>query len=140
MLAEPLATLGWETEILLPDEPGNAGDRLESAGMHVERLPLVRVRATPRPSSHLSFVRRFGTDVDAIQALVREREIDVVVVGGLVNPQAAIASSREGAAVVWKVLDTRAPLALRVASMPWLFAHADVVMSCGRKIAASIRG
>src|SRR5436190_22543805 len=83
MLAEPMAALGWETEVLLPDEPGNAGERLEQAGIRVERLPLARVRATPRPSSHLSFVRRFGADVGAIRALVREREIDVVVVGGL---------------------------------------------------------
>jgi glycosyltransferase involved in cell wall biosynthesis/SAM-dependent methyltransferase len=135
MLAGPLAGLGWELEVLIPDERGNAGDRLERSGMHVERLPLARLRATPRPSAHVDLLRRGASDVRAIRRLLREREIDVVVVGGLVNPQAALAARREGSAVVWKVLDTRAPVALRAVMVPWVLAYADVAMSTGRRVA-----
>src|SRR5438552_3354462 len=45
-LAAPLAAAGWETVVLLPDEPGNSADRLREAGLEVVTAPLSRIRAT----------------------------------------------------------------------------------------------
>jgi ubiquinone/menaquinone biosynthesis C-methylase UbiE len=135
MLAEPLARRGWETEVLIPDEPGNAKDRLAEAGLHVEQLPLARIRATARASFHFGLVRRAAPEVRRIQQLLRGRAIDVLVVGGLVNPQAAVAGRRENVAVVWRISDTRSPVLLRAAMMPSLLAYADVAMVTGRGFA-----
>jgi glycosyltransferase involved in cell wall biosynthesis/ubiquinone/menaquinone biosynthesis C-methylase UbiE len=136
LLAEPLARRGWETELLIPEEPGNAGKRFEAAGIHVTRLPLTRIRATLDPSTHIALLWSFRDNIQRIRTLLKEREIDIVVIGGLVNPHAAIAARLEGVAVVWQVLDTRAPLALRAALAPIVLGLADVVMTTGRRVAA----
>ncbi|HRC62745.1 MAG TPA: hypothetical protein PLX85_05920, partial [Dehalococcoidia bacterium] len=37
-LAEPLRRRGWETTVLLPDEPGNAAERLREAAERSRRV------------------------------------------------------------------------------------------------------
>jgi len=69
---------------------------------------------------------------------IRDRsEIDLVLVGGLVNPHAAIAARLEGIPVVWELLDTRAPMVLRRAMMPLVRRLADGILTTGMGVAAS---
>jgi len=139
-LAEPLGRRGWETIVAVPDEPGSAALRLEEAGIEVIRVPLTRLRATLRPDVHARFLRDLRRDVVRLRREIEQREIDLVVVTGLVNPQGAVAASGQGVAVVWQLLDTRAPVALRRALMPLVRARADVVMSTGRLVAEAHPG
>ncbi len=139
-LAAPLRERGWETLVLLPDEPGNAAERLRTAGVEVVTMPLHRLRATPDPRVQLAFASRFVREVQGIRHLIRQRHIDLVQVGGLVNPHAAIAARLEGRPVVWQLLDTRAPWPLAASSMALVRALADVVMSTGRSVALSHPG
>lgn len=134
-LAQPLATRGVATVVVLPDEPGNAAVRLRAAAVEVVSLPLHRLRAVPDPLLQLRFLASLPGEVAALRRLIRDRSIDVVQVGGLVNPHAAIAARLEGVGVVWQLLDTRAPMMLRHLTMPWVIALADVVMTTGAGVA-----
>lgn len=139
-LAEPLRSRGWETVVLLPTEPGNAADRLREAGIEVVTVPLHRLRASHDPRLHLTFMARLRPEVKEIRRVIRERAIDLVQVGGLVNPHAAIAARLEHVPVVWQLLDTRAPMPLAVVSMVFVRTLADVIMSTGRSVALSHPG
>jgi glycosyltransferase involved in cell wall biosynthesis len=134
-LAQPLAARGVATVVVLPDEPGNAAERLRAAAVDVVSLPLHRLRAVPAPLLQMRFLASLPGEVAALRRLIRERSIDVVQVGGLVNPHAAIAARLEGVGIVWQLLDTRAPMMLRRLLMPWVIALADVVMTTGAGVA-----
>jgi glycosyltransferase involved in cell wall biosynthesis/SAM-dependent methyltransferase len=135
-LADPLAASGWQTVVLLPDEPGNSVERLRDAGIEVLTAPLTRIRATADVRRHVRMAANFRKDVRTIGRIAREREIDLVLLGGLANPQAAVAGHAAGRAVVWQVLDTRLPLPARAAYFPLLSHYADVVMVTGSRVAA----
>jgi glycosyltransferase involved in cell wall biosynthesis len=136
-LAEPLGRAGAETTVLLPDDPGNAAQRLRSAGIDVVTMPLHRLRATLHPFTHLRLAARFWPEVRAIRNLIRERNIDLVQVDGLVNPHGAIAARLEDVPVVWVLLDTRPPILLRRAMMPLVTRLADSVMFDGHGLIAA---
>jgi len=135
LLARALARQGVEMTVLLPDEPGNAVDRLRAAGVDVITMPMHRVRATPHPAHQLRFLVGLRREVAAMRRLIRDRAIDVVQVGGLVNPHAAIAARQEDTPVVWQILDTRPPMALRWVMMPLVLRLSDMVMTTGRAVA-----
>jgi glycosyltransferase involved in cell wall biosynthesis len=139
-LAAPLRVLGWETIVLLPDGPGNAANRLRAGGVEVVTMPLHRLRAGKDPRLTLALVVGLGPEVRAIRRLIRERSIDLVQIGGLVNPHAAIAARLERVPVVWQLLDTRAPWPVAFVSMAFVRPLADVVMSTGRAVAFSHPG
>ncbi|MCC6387972.1 MAG: glycosyltransferase [Dehalococcoidia bacterium] len=134
-LAAPLRELGWETLVLLPDEPGNSVERLRAAGVETVTLPLHRLRATPDPRVQARFAGAFADEVRAIRGLIRERGIDLVLVTGLTNPHAGFAARREGTAVTWQLVDTRPPMAMRRALMPVVTRLADSLMTTGREVA-----
>jgi glycosyltransferase involved in cell wall biosynthesis len=71
---------------------------------------------------------------------VRELDADLVQLTGLTLPQPAIAGRREGAAVVWQLLDTRPPRLLRRMLMPVVTRLADTVMSTGVEVARQYPG
>jgi glycosyltransferase involved in cell wall biosynthesis/SAM-dependent methyltransferase len=79
-------------------------------------------------------------EVSRLRALIRSENIDIVQIGGLVNPHAAIAARLERVPVVWQLLDTRAPRPVAVAAMVWVRALADVVMSTGIAVARAHPG
>lgn len=139
-LAAPLLREGWETIVLLPDEPGNAQRRLLDAGVPVETLPLHRLRASFNPGPHLGLALDFAPEVRAIRRLIRERRADVVQLSGLVNPHAAIAARMEDVPVVWQLLDTRAPKPVALMSMAFVRLLADAVMSTGLSVALAHPG
>jgi glycosyltransferase involved in cell wall biosynthesis len=135
LLARSLARQGVEMTVLLPDEPGNAADRLRAAGVDVFTMPLHRVRATPHPAHQLRLLAGLRREVGAIRRLIRGRAIDVVQLGGLMNPHGAIAARQEDTPVVWQILDTRAPMAARRVMMPLVLRLSDMVMTTGRAVA-----
>ncbi len=139
-LAEPLRARGYETVVLLPDMPGDAPERLTAAGITVERMPLHTLRARPDPLLQARFVVSFLPEVLAIRRCIRDQGIDVVQVGGLVNPHAALAARAEGVPVVWQLLDTRAPGPVAWAAMLWVRALATVIMPTGRKVLSAFPG
>jgi glycosyltransferase involved in cell wall biosynthesis len=134
-LSAPLANRGWETIVLLPEESGNAAQRLKAAGVEVVQIPLQRLRARADPFLQLRFALGFYGEVAQIRRVIRKFGIDLVVVGGLVNPHAAIAASLEGVPVVWQLLDTRAPAVLRAALMLLVNRLADVILTTGIEVA-----
>src|SRR5205807_1007807 len=101
----------------------------------VETLPLHRVRATVDPRIQGAFFLALSKEVASIRKLLIEKKIDVVQVMGLVNPHAAMAARREKRAVVWQLVDTRAPRLVRAGLMPMVLRWSDVVMSTGQKVA-----
>ena len=133
-LREPLRRRGWEIEVAIPDEPGSAAARLEAGGVPVRSLPLSRLRASPDPRLLLRFVRDFGPSVRGLEKAIEATGADVVQIGGLVNPHAAFAARRQGAAVVWQIVDSRAPGPLRRAAMPLVRRMADAVMFDGEAL------
>ena len=129
-----LERVGVETTMLLPDEQGNAAERLRNAGVDVIQLPIDRLRLSRNPMVYARFFANLWPNVRQIRRLIRERRIDVVQVNGLVNPHGAIAGHLENVAVVWQLLDT-VPMAARRVVMPLVKRIADVVMSTGLKVA-----
>ncbi len=130
-----LARSGIETTVLLPEEAGNAYTLLRTQGISVIQMPLSRVRAVRDPLVHLRMVSRFRRDVRRLRALIRSLDVDAVLVNGLANPQSAVAAHLEGIPVVWQLLDTFSPMALRRAMMVLVTRLADAVMSTGRTVA-----
>jgi glycosyltransferase involved in cell wall biosynthesis len=133
-LAKALGNTGVVVTVLVPDG-GNAARRLRAGGVDTVTIPLHRARATLRPRPLFELIRYFQGDVAAIRKVIRDRAIDVVQVEGLVNPHAAIAGRREDCAVIWQLLDTRPPMAVRRLLMPLVTRVADIVMSTGRAVA-----
>lgn len=133
-LREPLRRRGWEIEVAIPDEPGSAGRRLEAEGVPVRALPLSRLRASPDPRLLLRFARDFSATVRRLEAAIEATDADVVQIGGLVNPHAAVAARRRGAAVVWQIVDSRAPTAVRRVAMVFVRRFADAVMFDGESL------
>jgi glycosyltransferase involved in cell wall biosynthesis len=139
-LTPALRSLGWETIVLVPDEPGNAAERLRAAGIQTLQAPLGRLRASADPRRHIRFVGGFRREVGLIRSLIRELGIDLVLLGGLVNPHGAIAGRLEGVPVVWQILDTLPPLALRHMLMPLVTRLAGAVMCTGEAVARAHPG
>jgi glycosyltransferase involved in cell wall biosynthesis len=140
LLAREMPKLKVHMTILLPNDPGNATGRLHDGGVDVVSIPLRRLRASADPRTHLKLAMSFRGDVGGIRRIIRDRSIDVVQIGGLVNPHAAVAGRLEGAAVVWQLLDTRPPQALRRLMMPLVTRLSDVVMTTGRAVARAHPG
>ncbi len=139
-IAPLLAEKGVRTTVLLPDEPGNAVERLRNSGVDVVLLPLRRVRATRNVSTHINLMLGFPGQVKAIRKLIQHLQIDMVQINGLVNPHGAIAARALGVPVVWQVLDTYTPMALRKFLAPVVRRYGDVVMCTGRQVAAEHPG
>lgn len=126
---------GVEASAVLSDEPGNGASRLADAGVPTDLIPLGRVRASASPRVWARTVGGLRADVGRIARIVQRDRIDVVELHGLLNPHGAIAARRAGAAVVWQLIDTRAPVPARLAMGPVVARLADVVMTTGRSVA-----
>jgi glycosyltransferase involved in cell wall biosynthesis len=134
LLARELKRHGVSMTVLLPEGPGNAVPRLRTSGIDVVTIPLHRARATLRPRPLLQLAAYLPGEVRAIRKIIRERTITIVQLGGLVNPHGAIAARLEHTAVLWQLLDTRPPMAVRRLLMPLVVRLSDVVMTTGRTV------
>jgi glycosyltransferase involved in cell wall biosynthesis len=134
-LDRAMAERGWNTIVLIPSESGNAADRLSSAGMEVVKMRLHRLRAKLDPRLHLGYALGVPAEIKRLRQIIRDRQIDLVVVNGLANPQCALAAHLEKRPVVWQLVDTRSPMLLRRLLMPFVKAWADVVLTTGKRVA-----
>jgi len=134
-LASPLRELGWENLAVLPDDPGPAVGRLSEAGVETLVMRLGRLRAVRSPAVQLQTAAGLRSDVQRLRGLLRRRPVDVVLIHGILNPQAAIAARLEAVPVVWQILDTRTPAPITRAVMPFVRATGDALMSTGVEVA-----
>ena len=135
-LAGPLAELGVDTTVLLPEEGGEAAARLGAHGVVARTIPLSRLRASADPRPNLRLALRGPAEIRAIGGLIEALGIDLVQVHGPVNPQAALATrGRAGVAVVWQLLDSRTPAPLVRATMPYVARRADAITCWGEALA-----
>src|SRR6516225_6474319 len=93
-LAGPLRERGWDTLVLLPDEPGTAAARLRAAGVETLTVPLGRIRATRSFGPHFRLARDFRADVRRIEDAIRSRDVDLTLIAGVHNSQGALAARR----------------------------------------------
>ena len=135
-----LRAAGFETIAAVPVDAEAAAARIEAAGIEVLRLPLVRFRGTAGPLTNLATVGGLRREVKALREAIRPRRIDVVQAHAVINLQAGAAAHREGVALVWQLLDTRAPMALRRLTMPYVTRRADVLVSWGAAVARAHPG
>lgn len=139
-LEEPLSDRGWESVVAIPDEPGSAAARLEAGGVDVRQLRLDRMRAKLSFKLQFRFLAGFIPGIRRLRALIRTEEIDLVMIGGLVNPHAAIAARLEHKPVVWQIVDTRTPAPLVKLIMPIVRRLADAILVTGMDVAAAHPG
>ncbi|HEX8123189.1 MAG TPA: glycosyltransferase [Solirubrobacteraceae bacterium] len=130
-LNAPLAEAGWDQVVALPEEEGSAAERLREEGVRVVQLPLHRLRARADPRLHLELLSTFAPEVKALRSLIRSERSDVVLVQALENPHGILAGHLEGAGVIWQIIGTKTPMALRRALLPMMRNWADVVMTTG---------
>lgn len=130
-----LREAGWNQIVILPTEPGNAYERLTSAGIDVIKIPLHRLRAKLHPRWHWEFISQFVNESRAIQEIIIDKQIDIVQLCGLLTFQGALAARIENKPIVWQLLSTFAPLPLRIAATPFVVRWADTIMSTGWKVA-----
>ncbi|MDQ2676935.1 MAG: glycosyl transferase family 1, partial [Actinomycetota bacterium] len=112
-LHAPLAREGIELIAVLPEEGEEAAARLEAGGVKVHRVRLGRLRASANAPLQARFARGLRGDIRRLRALIAAEGAAVVQCHGITNPQGGIAARREGAAVLWQLFDTRAPMAMR---------------------------
>lgn len=139
-LHRSFAAAGWTQLVLLPDEPGNAASRLTAEGVPVVQYRLGRLRASRSPGAHLRLLRNLRRDVKMLRGVIRSSRVDLVVIGGLANPQAAVAAYLEDVPVVWQLLDSRIPRVPTALLMLLVRSLATVVMTTGEAIADSHPG
>lgn len=124
----------------MPDEPGNAPDRLRAADVHVLQMPLIRPHASRKQRSLLQLIRGYPRQIRSLRRLILEQRYDVVEVHGLLHIDGAVAGRLAGRGVVWQLIDTRPPVTLRWLVMPIVLALADVIMTTGEAVAAEYPG
>lgn len=123
------------TTLVLPSDAIEAEKRVNAAGGKTLLFPLSRLRKTLSPLEHFRFLLSFVNNVQTLRKIIRDLDINVVVINGLLNPHAAIAAKREGVPVVWQILDSFPPLIIRYAFWPILHRYANVIMCTGEKVA-----
>lgn len=135
-LRASLEELGYETTVVLPREPGNAERRLASSGVRTILLPLRRPRAGA-PTSWIRYLWAFPEQVVRLRRLFRAEGSDLVQAHGLLQLDVALAARLARKPVVWQLLDTRPPVALRVVLVPLMYLLSSVVMTTGTTTARS---
>lgn len=134
-LAKGLREQGFNYLALLPEEEGNAKGRFENAGIPVFTTPYSRIRKTFNILVHLNFLKSVISDIGRVRKIIREQNIEIVQVCGLLNLQAGIAAKLEGKKVVWQLLSNYAPKFLRYIFSPLVYFCSDAVMSTGMIVA-----
>lgn len=130
-ITEPFRAAGWDCAVVLPTEKGNAAPWLRSGGVEVIETPLHRLRRLKSPPPNITMLWSSPREIAALRAIMRNWDPEVVVVGNLLMPHAAIAAHLESRAVVWQIVDTAVPKALQVFLMPLVGRLSDAVIYGG---------
>ncbi len=139
-LAEPLSAAGYEPVVLLPDQEGDGYDRLVAAGIETYRATLHRLRATTNLSTHWGLVSSFRPQVDLLERFLTKHGIDLVQLHGVMSLDGALGARRRRLPIIWQILDTRAPRALRAMTAPLVQRYADSVLVTGTTVGSLYPG
>lgn len=131
-LQRALAQEGIETTVLLPESPGDALQRLRSAGLNVMTCRSHRTR--PAMSETLIHARYLGgvlRNVKNLRGVIREHGIDLVQLADPFHPHAAIAAKLERRPLIVHLTGMGGSFAARAIGSIVTCRMADVVMSNG---------
>jgi glycosyltransferase involved in cell wall biosynthesis len=134
-LSRPLESRGWESVVVLPDDPGSALSRLLAGDVNAQVMRLGRMRAQLSPLRQLRYLAGLPGDVSRLRCVMRRVRIDLVVSTSIVNLQGQVAGRLENLPVITQLLDSRTPMLLRRAVMPLVTSLSDVLMPTGMGIA-----
>jgi glycosyltransferase involved in cell wall biosynthesis len=129
-----LAQNGWESFVVIPDDEGNAATRLQNSGCSVIQMPLRRLREKIAVGWVIRFIGAFRGDIRRLREVIRSNHIDLVLIGGLVNPHGAIAAKLENVPVVWQIIDSRNPAPIRRLLMPIVLRLSNGLMFGGKAL------
>lgn len=128
----PLQERGFQTSVLLTDQPGNAYTRLTGNGVPVERVRLHRLRKSLNPRLQAAYLMSLPADIRRIRRALRQTGAGIVELSGVENPHAAIAGRQEGVAVVWRISGRGLPWSpLRSLAAGMVRRWADAVVTVG---------
>ena len=133
-MAPHFRALGWEMVVALPEEEGDGAARL-SDRVQVIQLPLHRLRGSLDPRLHATYLRTIRPEVRRLSEIIEKESVDIVQVAGVMNPHGGFAARRGKRPLVWQLLGTFAPMALRRFWMPFITRTSDVIMTAGEDVA-----
>lgn len=136
-LAGPLRARGWHSMVVLPDRPTAAdevAERHRRNDVETFQMPLRRARRATDVRTQLDWAVGLGADIARLRRLIREARADVVVIGGLINPQGGLAARLARAPLIWQITDTATPLPVVRIVMPLADRLADVLMFDGELV------
>ena len=93
--------------------------------------PLAKGRRSERSSR---LCREAAFRVAGIRRLLREEAIDVLLLGGYLNPHGAIAARLEGVPIVWQVANVHTFSVLRPALIRMIESFADAIMFTSERL------
>ncbi|WGF90238.1 glycosyltransferase [Marinivivus vitaminiproducens] len=127
---------GWPWTVVLPaaDDGDNGRKRLEAAGLNVVEIPLRRLRKTLNPLTHLKFLATIPIDVIRLMRIIKDYDIDVVQVCGLIHFHGALAARLANKPLVWQLHSDQPPAFLKRIFSPWVRSLSHVSMTAGQKI------
>ncbi len=129
-----LAPRGCEVIVLLPDEPGNAAERVRAGGARAFQIPLHRARKSIDPRIHLAYLANLPREVAGIRRFLRDQQIDAVMMGGYTNLHEAIAARLENVPIVWQVANVHAVALVRPLIIRMIERFADAIMFTGETL------
>lgn len=126
---------GFQRLVMLPASTPDTVRRLEAAQCTVIPAEFGRIRKTINPIVHLKFLWRFFGDVRKIVGTIRERDVCIVEVAGLLNLQPVVAAKWCNVPLVWQMHSVLAPRSLRRILGSFARRAAAVVMTSGESMA-----
>jgi glycosyltransferase involved in cell wall biosynthesis len=129
-----LAPRGWQVIVLMPDDLGNAAERLRAGGVSVFQIPLHRARKRFDPRLHAAYLKHLPGEIGSIQRFLREQRVEAVMMGGYLNPHEAIAARREGVPIVWQVANVHSYPFVRPLLIRMVEHFADSIMFTGERL------
>ncbi len=133
-LGHPLMEKGYKLFVVLPEESEESSNRLENSGIKVIKAPLKRIRRPSLWRNNLNYLVSFKRDVRLIQDLIKEYDIDIVQVCGLMHLHGAFAAKKTDKHLVWQLLSsTFIPRPLRDILCIFVKKFANTVMVVGKK-------
>ena len=119
---------------LIPNGSEGIKARFSARRVSFFEADISRLRMSLNPKIQLKVLMDFWKTVSNIRSVIRQHQIDVVVVCGMENPHGAIAARCEGVKVVGQVLGLGIPRYVRPLIGFWTRLTCDVGMTTGSKL------
>lgn len=141
VLREELIRRGIETTTLLPDEAGDALERLRKGGVQVITYPSHRaqVRST-HLLNHFRYALKCQNIVRYIRGIIRQRGIDLVQLADPLHPHGAIAARLERVPLVTHIVGKGGAWSVRLMGSVISCRMADVLLTNGSATTSAYPG